>query len=185
MDRKTFVIFGGYGNIGFELAKRLADKGFSLLLCARSEYKLALVADVLDANYCCADVSDPEQILDCMKAAKEQFSRIDGVAFCAGPALKSPSRLTMKKTLACIRYSADAMQEEGGKIVLALCDKPDADMKSLIKSATSLYKQRNVSVEAILPGQPEEIVSSMESFLASDSDCPPGNDFKTNQCCEK
>ncbi len=126
--KKTYVIFGGYGTIGCKLAKRLADKGYSLLLCARDEHKLALVADSLNANYCCIDVSDPVQVLDCMQAAKDSHKKIDGVAFCTGPALKNPSRLAIKKTLACIRYSADAMQEYGGTIVFTLCDTPDADM---------------------------------------------------------
>ncbi|MBP7860749.1 SDR family NAD(P)-dependent oxidoreductase [bacterium] len=188
MDSKTIVIFGGYGTIGCELAKRLAAKGFTLILCARNEYKLSLVADSLDANYCCVDVSDPEQVLTCIEGARKQFSKIDGIAFCVGSALRSPSRLAIKRTLTCIRYSADAMEDKGGLITFSMCENPDEDMKMLIKSATSLYEKRNIYVKAIQPGPVEEVVDQMEKFFSTLSKCSsedstcPDQGFKTSFC---
>ncbi len=188
MDSKTIVIFGGYGTIGCELAKRLAAKGFSLILCARNEYRLSLVADSLDASYCCVDVSDPEQVLTCIEGVKAKFSKIDGIAFCVGSALRSPSRLAIKRTLTCIRHSAEAMEKNGGLITFTMCETPDEDMKMLIKSATSLYEKRNINVKAIQPGPVEEVVGQMEKFLVTGSKCSsqdtpcPDQGIKTSIC---
>ncbi|MBX9722918.1 MAG: SDR family NAD(P)-dependent oxidoreductase [Candidatus Obscuribacterales bacterium] len=188
MDSKTIVIFGGYGTIGCGLAKRLAAKGFTLILCARNEYRLSLVADSLDASYCCVDVSDPEQILDCVKGVKAKFSKIDGIAFCVGSTLKSPSRLAIKRTLTGIRHSAEAMEENGGLIAFTMCETPDEEMKMLIKIATSLYEKRKISVQAIEPGSVEEVVGQLEQFLTSgyqyssqEAPCPEQG-FKTSFC---
>ncbi len=188
MDSKTIVIFGGYGTLGCELAKTLAAKGVTLILCARNEYKLSLVADSLDASYCCVDVSDPEQFLTCIEGVKAKFSKIDGIAFCVGSALRSPSRLAIKRTLTSIRHSAEAMEENGGLIAFTMCETPDEDMKMLIKSATSLYEKRNIFVKAIQPGPVEEMVGQMERFFTtgfkcSSQDTPcPEQGFKTSIC---
>lgn len=188
MDSKTIVIFGGYGTIGCELAKRLAAKGFTLILCARNEYRLSLVADSLDSSYCCVDVSDPEQVLACIEGIKAKFSRIDGIAFCVGSTLKSPSRLAIKRTLTSIRHSAEAMEENGGLIAFTMCEAPDEDMKMLIKSATSIYEKRNIFVKAIQPGPVEEMVGQLEKFFTTGSKCSsqdtpcPDQGAKTSIC---
>ena len=188
MDSKTIVIFGGYGTVGCELAKRLTAKGFSLILCARNEYQLSLVADSLDASYCIADVSDPEQVLACIEGIRERFSKIDGIAFCVGSALRNPSRLAIKRTLTCIRHSANAMEGGGGLITFTMCESHDEDMKMLIKSAATLYEKRNILVRAIDPGPADEVVDKMEKFLTSgfkcsseDSPCPDQG-FKSSFC---
>jgi len=188
MDNRTIVIFGGYGTIGCELAKRLAAKGFTLVLCARNEYKLSLVADSLDASYCCVDVSDPEQVLTCIDGVRERFARIDGIAFCVGSALRTPSRLAIKRTLTCIRHSANSMEEKGGLITFSLCETPDQEMKMLIKSATTLYEKRNIKIKAIDKGPVEEVVERMEKFLTTGLKCSsegspcPDQGFKTSIC---
>lgn len=188
MNSKTIVIFGGYGTIGCELAKRLAAKGFSLILCARNEYKLSLVADSLDASYCCVDASDPEQVLACFEGVRERFNKIDGVAFCVGSALRNASRLAIKRTLNCIRHSANAMEDNGGLITFSMCESPDEDMKMLIQSATTLYEKRKILVKAIAPGPAHEVIDQMEDFLlngskstSTQSPCPDQG-FKTSFC---
>lgn len=84
MDRKTIVITGATGGIGFATAKRLAELGHTLLLHGRSEEKLHQIQAELQLapsasriEYFCADLSDLAQVQTLAHQIAEKQGHID------------------------------------------------------------------------------------------------------------
>lgn len=81
-DKRAFVA-GSSDGIGRAIAEGLASEGCNVMLCARSEDKLARLADELQkthnvrASYVCADLDSSEDIAAAITAMKEQFGGCD------------------------------------------------------------------------------------------------------------
>src|SRR5215210_3906274 len=87
-DDKVFLITGASTGIGAETARKAVEAGFRVVLSARSEDKLAALADELGgedrALPVAADVSVWEDNAKLAKAALERFGRLDVVFANAG-----------------------------------------------------------------------------------------------------
>jgi NAD(P)-dependent dehydrogenase (short-subunit alcohol dehydrogenase family) len=81
---KTVLITGATDGIGFETAKRLAEKSYTLLLHGRSKAKLRDVKKVLEASYpnvgistLVADFTKLQEVVDLANCVKSRFRKID------------------------------------------------------------------------------------------------------------
>ena len=66
--KKTAVIIGGSGSLGEHIARKFADKGYSLLLTGRKIEKLNIVSDNIQIDY-------PDIIIEKVHLLKQQISR--------------------------------------------------------------------------------------------------------------
>ena len=79
MDGKVVIITGASSGIGAETARQLARLGCRLTLAARSEEKLAGLADELDAEVLTmrTDVTVRDEVVRMVEATVERFGRVD------------------------------------------------------------------------------------------------------------
>ncbi|MEU6622355.1 SDR family NAD(P)-dependent oxidoreductase [Streptomyces litmocidini] len=85
-DRRVALVTGSSSGIGAAVARRLSDAGFRVVVnSARSvEAGRALAAELPDAVYVRADVSDEAQATALVEAAVEAYGRLDLLVNCAG-----------------------------------------------------------------------------------------------------
>ncbi|QQR59725.1 MAG: SDR family oxidoreductase [Candidatus Melainabacteria bacterium] len=180
MSKPAFIIFGAYGNLGSTLAKNLCEKGNDVLLVGRQTQKLALMADSLSTHFYSADCTDFNQVSDCVDIAIDHFGRLDGVVHCISSNLSKPAHLTIERewfqtintnltsAFACLKYSVQAMRDNGGSIVLtssaaASVPMPNHEASSaaklgiigLTRSAASTYARHRIKINAVTPGPVE------------------------------
>lgn len=74
------LVSGGSGGIGRACATALAERGYDLVLTARSEERLRAVAQELGARYVAADGTDPDQVARVVETA----GALDMVVHAAG-----------------------------------------------------------------------------------------------------
>jgi NAD(P)-dependent dehydrogenase (short-subunit alcohol dehydrogenase family) len=65
---RTALITGGSGGIGKACGRRLADRGYDVVLTARREPALRAAADEIGARFVVADAADPETFRDAVSA---------------------------------------------------------------------------------------------------------------------
>ncbi len=93
MAGSCFLINGGAGGIGSALARRLVERGDSVVLFGRRPEPLAaLSAELGDdrALACPGDAGRPDDLDRAVAAARERFGRIDGLAHCVGSIVLKP-----------------------------------------------------------------------------------------------
>ncbi|WP_426403361.1 SDR family NAD(P)-dependent oxidoreductase [Streptomyces sp. R-07] len=85
-EQRVALVTGSSSGIGAAVARRLADAGFRVVVnSARSvEAGKALAAELPDAVYVQADVSDETQATALVEAAVEAYGRLDLLVNCAG-----------------------------------------------------------------------------------------------------
>ncbi|MBL3700707.1 SDR family NAD(P)-dependent oxidoreductase [Leucobacter luti] len=86
------IVTGATGGIGRAIARRLAARGFRIVAhgCGTQEAGDALCAELGDARYVEADLSDPAQAAELAEAARAAFGRIDVVINNAGIGIPVP-----------------------------------------------------------------------------------------------
>jgi NAD(P)-dependent dehydrogenase (short-subunit alcohol dehydrogenase family) len=135
LEGKTAVITGGGRGIGAAVATALAAEGASVVVSARSENEIAVVAEELrDAGHAAwavpCDVTDPAQIFGLAETAVEHLGRVDILVNNAGTVTSAPLKsLTLEiwnRTLAvnatgvflCTKAFLPGMVEGGwGRVV--------------------------------------------------------------------
>ncbi|MDX2105102.1 MAG: SDR family oxidoreductase [Candidatus Melainabacteria bacterium] len=188
MEKRAFIIFGGYGNLGSMLAKSLREADHDVLLVGRETQKLALVAESVGAQFYCADCTDFSQMSDSVDLAVDHFGRLDGVVHCISSNLLKPAHLTIERewfqtintnltsAFACLKYSVKAMHEKGGSIILtssvaASVSLPNHEAMSaaklgiigLTRSAAATYARNKIKVNAVTPGPVENSSTTLRA----------------------
>ena len=81
-NKKVAIVTGATGGIGFEVAKRLGQDGYTVILNgindeAGAERAAELVAEGIDAEYCGFDVTNEEAVTKNIVAIGEKYGKID------------------------------------------------------------------------------------------------------------
>src|SRR5436309_7602063 len=125
-QRPVYAILGATGGIGSELCRRLTAKGAQLLIAARDQEKLNVLAGETGALPFSLDAASFEQVDDCIAKAVEQYGRLDGIANCVGSLLLKPAHITgeaewqatvatnLTSAFAAVRAGTRAMMKTGG-----------------------------------------------------------------------
>ena len=176
MANEAYVIFGAYGGIGSELARRLAAKGARLLLAGRDADKLHALANELNADHAIVDATDSQQIEAAVAQATSAFGTLYGIANCFGSLLLKPAHLTsdaelestlainLKSAFATVRAAAKNIKG-GGSVVLVssaaarlgmanheAIAAAKAGIQGLALSAAATYAARNLRFNCVAPG---------------------------------
>lgn len=176
MAGEAIVIFGAYGGIGSELARRLAKKDCRLMLAGRNADKLSALATELGASMQTVEATDSAQIEAAVARASEIFGSIHGIANCFGSLILKPAHLTtdaeldetlavnLKSAFATVRAAARNMKQ-GGSVVLCssaaarlgmanheAIAAAKAGILGLTLAAAASYAPRNIRINAVAPG---------------------------------
>jgi len=102
-NKHVFITGGGTG-LGKELAKIFAMENAKVTIISRNEHHLHTVKEEIEAQggvcqYFICDVTNPEQVKNCVEEAKENFGTVDVVVCSAG--LSHPNYFTETPPDAC------------------------------------------------------------------------------------
>ena len=114
-EREVFIMSivlitgaGRKGNLGFETAKQLGEKGYTVILAARREAELKALTEELqgngiDASYIVLDITDEESARQAASAVAKEYGRIDvlvnnAALMKAGGSIEQESIELMKET---------------------------------------------------------------------------------------
>lgn len=104
MESRRILIYGAAGGIGSALCRLLHNQGAKLHLVGRTESKLALLAQELNASYTVGDVTDPTLFTRVVQEAGEP---LDGLVYAVGTiTIRSLVRLTEADFLNDFRVNA-------------------------------------------------------------------------------
>lgn len=104
MESRRILIYGAAGGIGSALCRLLHNQGAKLHLVGRTESKLALLAQELNASYTVGDVIDPTLFTRVVQEAGEP---LDGLVYAVGTiTIRSLVRLTEADFLHDFRVNA-------------------------------------------------------------------------------
>lgn len=104
MESRRILIYGAAGGIGSALCRLLHNQGAKLHLVGRTESKLALLAQELNASYTVGDVTDPTLFTRVVQEAGEP---LDGLVYAVGTiTIRSLVRLTEADFLHDFRVNA-------------------------------------------------------------------------------
>src|ERR1700761_4377302 len=85
LQNRTILITGGTSGIGFELARRLLERGNTVVVTGRKPTRLAATREALPAVHAIeSDVSDPVQIAALHDLVSTRFGAIDVLVNNAG-----------------------------------------------------------------------------------------------------
>ena len=83
LENKVAVVTGAYGDIGFSICEKFAEKGINLAILGKDLQKLELKKKYLNDNYnvdifsCNLDVSDADSYKICIEKIISKFEKID------------------------------------------------------------------------------------------------------------
>jgi NAD(P)-dependent dehydrogenase (short-subunit alcohol dehydrogenase family) len=90
----AFLITGGSSGLGWEVARRLLDRGYSVGLMARNEKRLNEAVSRLNVEAsrvvaCVGDAADPEACSRAVKMMTDAFGGLNGLVCCAGMSMRA------------------------------------------------------------------------------------------------
>lgn len=176
-DQGAFLVLGGSGGIGREVARRLLDRGATTVLACRNVDRITALELPGDPFAVACDATDPGQVQACMEQAIAHAGKIAGVAHCVGSLLLKPAHLTsddewaevlaanLTSAFHVVRAAVKAMRSGGGSVVLcssaaASAGLPNhegiaaakAGVEGLARSAAATYAGRGLRFNAVAPG---------------------------------
>lgn len=177
-EDRAYLLIGGAGGIGSNLAKRLTEAGAKVTIAGRDADKAKALADELGAHALDSlDARDADAVDKAVKTAAEHHGRLDGAVNLPGTIMLKPAHLTspdeLRETIEInlytafnlVRSASQALRKNGGSIVLmssaaATSGLPNheaiasakAAVIGLARSAASTYASNSVRVNAVAPG---------------------------------
>ena len=192
VDSKVVWIIGGSGGIGSNLARRMSDNGWKVIISARNIENLNLVSDGKSIDSLIVDATNAEDVQEKAKQINETYGSLDAVVNSVGSIFLRPLHATSSEqfmetinqnlvtSFNVIRATAKIMMRgNGGRIVLfsssaaslgmpnhAAISAAKAGVEGLARAAASDYAKRGIRVNVISPGLVDTPLSS--HLLASE-----------------
>lgn len=197
-----YVVLGATGSVGSALARRLAAQGRPLLLAARDEEALSVLAAELNASKHLLNVNQAGAVEQCLEAAAEELGALAGIANCVGSILLKPAHSTtddewneliatnLTSCFTVTRAAGKLMRNAGGSVVFAssaaagvgtpnheAIAAAKAGVEGLVRSAAATYANRGIRFNAVAPGlvksKMTEKLWSSEAAAAQSSEMHP------------
>ena len=192
VDSKVVWIVGGSGGIGSNLARRMSDNGWKVIISARNIENLNLVSDGKYIDSLIVDATNADDVQEKAKQINETYGSLDAVVNSVGSIFLRPLHATSSEqfmetinqnlvtSFNVIRATAKIMMRgNGGRIVLfssaaaslgmpnhAAISAAKAGVEGLARAAASDYAKRGIRVNVISPGLVDTPLSSY--LLASE-----------------
>ena len=192
LDGKVVWIIGGSGGIGSNLARRMSDNGWKVIISARNIENLNLVSDGKSIDSLIVDATNADDVQEKAKQINETYGSLDAVVNSVGSIFLRPLHATSSEqfmetinqnlvtSFNVIRATAKIMMRgNGGRIVLfssaaaslgmpnhAAISAAKAGVEGLARAAASDYAKRGIRVNVISPGLVDTPLSS--HLLASE-----------------
>ena len=189
---KVVWIIGGSGGIGSNIARRMSNNGWKVIISARDIEKLNLVSDGKSIESLVVDATNADDVQEKAKEINEKYGSLDAVVNSVGSIFLRPLHATSSEqfmdtinqnlvtSFNVIRATAKIMMRgNGGRIVLfssaaaslgmpnhAAISAAKAGVEGLARAAASDYAKRGIRVNVISPGLVETPLSS--HLLASE-----------------
>ena len=186
VDSKVVWIIGGSGGIGSNLARRMSDNGWKVIISARNIENLNLVSDGKSIDSLIVDATNADDVQEKAKQINETYGSLDAVVNSVGSIFLRPLHATSSEqfmetinqnlvtSFNVIRATAKIMMRgNGGRIVLfssaaaslgmpnhAAISAAKAGVEGLARAAASDYAKRGIRVNVISPGLVETPLSS-------------------------
>lgn len=175
-DRPAHLILGANGGLGAELAKRLVDRGCTVVLAGRNREELALLADSLECRYLTVDATDFQSMRDCFSQTEVAVGKLDGVANCVGSIDLKPAHLVdeaswrqtietnLTSAFLSVKYASRALRTGGSIVLVSSCAAriglanheaiaaAKAGIEGLTRSAAATYARSKVRINCVAPG---------------------------------
>ena len=177
-ENSVYAVLGATGGIGSAVCRELHLHGARVVLAARNQQRLDVLADELGGAHAASlDATDIEAVDAFVRGVVDRHGRLDGLVNCVGSiVLKSAHatkpeeyrevvRSNLDTAFAAVRAGAKAMTKTGGSIVLmasaaARVGLPNheaiaaakAGVIGLAQSAAATYAGRGVRVNVVAPG---------------------------------
>ena len=192
VDSKVVWIIGGSGGIGSNLARRMSDNGWKVIISARNIENLNQVSDGKYIDSLIVDATNADDVQEKAKQINETYGSLDAVVNSVGSIFLRPLHATSSEqfmetinqnlvtSFNVIRATAKIMMRgNGGRIVLfssaaaslgmpnhAAISAAKAGGEGLARAAASDYAKRGIRVNVISPGLVDTPLSS--HLLASE-----------------
>ncbi len=178
-NRAVYLVVGGSGGIGAEVARLLAARNALVVVTARQAGRLAAVGEVTGATTLELEARDSGAVDAVFQQVHANHGRLDGVVNCAGSILLKPAHsitdaefaetlgLNLITAFNVLRAAARILMRQTGGGSIVLCSSvaarrgllnheaiaaPKAGVEGLALAAAASYARYHVRVNCVAPG---------------------------------